>query len=579
MPPRRIALLSLAAAAAVFVAYSNHFHNSFHFDDAHAIQNNVYLRSLRNIPLFFKDASTFSSIPTNATYRPVTSVTFAFDYWREGALDPFPFHVTQWVLHLILGLLVYFFLDRILSICGLGSEGQLLSLFGATLFCLHRVNTETVNYLSSRSEILAGLGVVGSFVCYQYLPRWRKSFVWLLPAVVGAFAKQSAIIFAPLFALYLLIFPDEYDPAGASGALKPGRRWFLYAVPPFVFAFLFYVLQARLGSPQLLYSLVPPLVYFQTQTFAWLHYARLFLLPLGLSADSDWGPIPLWYDTRVFAGVVFAALLTAAGLLFARRRPAGRGFLFGVLWYFVSLAPSSSLFPLSEMVNEHRPYLPYIGLVLALVSCVGDLLSAGWRGRALSRLARRGLGVAAVVVLVAQGAGTFTRNRVWASEETLWKGVTEASPGNARGWMNYGLIFMARGDYPLARTCFERARALAPNYDILEINLGILDGAQGNSAGAEQHFARAISLNSHVGMAHYYYGRWLHENRRDREAAEHLRMAIASSPADFEARALLLRVYSTLQDEAHYCQTAREMLAIAPGDRDATAAVARCAGK
>jgi hypothetical protein len=39
-----------------------------------------------------------------------------------------------------------------------------LALFGATLFCVHRANSETVNFLTLRSEILAAIGVVGSFV-------------------------------------------------------------------------------------------------------------------------------------------------------------------------------------------------------------------------------------------------------------------------------------------------------------------------------------------------------------------------------------------------------------------------------
>ena len=69
-PVRRLALFASIGVAAVLVAYSNHFHNSFHFDDDTVIQNNAYLRSLKNIPLFFRDGTTFSSLPANAAYRP-----------------------------------------------------------------------------------------------------------------------------------------------------------------------------------------------------------------------------------------------------------------------------------------------------------------------------------------------------------------------------------------------------------------------------------------------------------------------------------------------------------------------------
>ncbi|MDQ2978973.1 MAG: tetratricopeptide repeat protein [Acidobacteriota bacterium] len=573
---RWLTILAILSAAGVFAAYANHFHNSFHFDDGTVIQNNAYLRSLKNIPLFFRDASTFSSFPTNAAYRPLTSVSFALDYWRGAGLDPFAFHVTQWTLHLLLGVLVFFFVNQTLRDAGLARPSRWLALFGATLFCLHRANAETVNFLTLRSEILSTAGVVGSFVFYQYAPRWRKSLLWLLPAAAGAFAKQTAIVFAPLFLIYLLLFSKE---AGGEIPPSPGKRWswLRVAVPPFVFGAFFYFLQGRLGGPRLIYGSTPPLIYLQTQTFAWLHYFRLFLLPLGLSADPDWAAIPHWFDTRVFAGTLFALLFVGSAAFYASRRSAGRAFLFGALWFFVALAPTSSFFPRSEMINEHRPYFPYIGLVLCLTAAAGDLLCAREApGRSPSR--RRLIGAAAalgIVLLCAHAAATFARNRVWRNEETLWKSVTEASPGNGRAWMNYGLIFMARADYANARSCFERASTLAPNYDLVEVNLGVLEGASGRPADAERHFQRALSLNSNIAMANFYYGRWLHENNRDGDAAARLDAAIAASPADLDARHLLARVYEELGARDSVCSLARETLRIAAGDPESAAAVAR----
>lgn len=561
-------LLALLAVTAILAAYSNHFRNSFHFDDATVIQNNAYLRSLKNIPLFFRDATTFSSHPSNAAYRPLTSASFALDYWRSGGLDPFAFHVTQWTLHVLLAALVFFFLRRVLELAGLVPAAGWLALFGATLFGIHRLHTETVNFLTLRSEILSTIGVVGSFVFYQSAPKWRKSLLWLLPAAAGAFAKQSAIAFAPLFAVYLLIFPDEAAVGGAEAERSRWRTCLKTALPPFALAGAFYLLQARLGGPHLIYGSTSPRVYLQTQTFAWLHYLRLFLLPLGLSADADWSPIADWFDTRVFAGVAFTLLWIGAAVFYARRRAAGKAFLFGVVWYFLSLAPSSSLFSLSEMINEHRPYFPDIGLVLCVSAAGGDVLSLGRRSVRNRRLA----GAAAVLLLAAHGWGTFQRNEAWRTEESLWKSVTESSPNNGRAWMNYGLIFMARADYGNARTCFERAALLAPNYDVLEINRGILEGATAKPDAAEEHFQRALSLNPTSAMTHFYYGRWLHENRRDREAAAQLARAIAASPADLEARHLLLRVYQDLEEKDSACSLARETLRIAPDDLESAAA-------
>ncbi len=67
---------SVAAALLALIllaAYANHFQNSFHFDDAHTIVNNASIREVRNIPLFFRDATAFSSLPSNQSYRPLAT--------------------------------------------------------------------------------------------------------------------------------------------------------------------------------------------------------------------------------------------------------------------------------------------------------------------------------------------------------------------------------------------------------------------------------------------------------------------------------------------------------------------------
>ena len=65
---KHAALVGLMLCA-VGLAYANHFRNGFHFDDSHAIVDNAYLRSLKNVSLFFTDAQCFSAFcpPTART--------------------------------------------------------------------------------------------------------------------------------------------------------------------------------------------------------------------------------------------------------------------------------------------------------------------------------------------------------------------------------------------------------------------------------------------------------------------------------------------------------------------------------
>ena len=106
---------ALAAAAIVFV-YSNSLHNAFHFDDNHVIVNNVFIRSLRHIPLFFRDAHTFSTRAEHATYRPLVTLTYAIDFAVDGSLDPVPFHVTQIALLLVIWTMLAVFFRKALDV-------------------------------------------------------------------------------------------------------------------------------------------------------------------------------------------------------------------------------------------------------------------------------------------------------------------------------------------------------------------------------------------------------------------------------------------------------------------------------
>src|ERR1700724_4568829 len=94
---RERALAGLGGALlliALLAAYANHFHNSFHFDDGHTILNNASIRDLRNIPLFFRDATTFSALPSSQSYRPLVSTLLAIDYQLAHGLQPFWFHLS-----------------------------------------------------------------------------------------------------------------------------------------------------------------------------------------------------------------------------------------------------------------------------------------------------------------------------------------------------------------------------------------------------------------------------------------------------------------------------------------------------
>ena len=101
-----------------------------------------------------------------------------------------------------------------------------------------------------------------------------------------------------------------------------------------------------------------------------VHYFDNFLLPLQFSVDTDWKLLATPVDDRFFAGMAFILLMLGVAA-YASRRKEGRPITFGILWFFIALLPTSSFIPLDEVLNDHRPFFAYIGLVLAFSWAIG----------------------------------------------------------------------------------------------------------------------------------------------------------------------------------------------------------------
>src|SRR6266850_1667481 len=184
----------LGTAVAVTLVYANHFRNAFQFDDSHTVESNLFVRDLRNIPRFFTDARTFSSLPSNQSYRPVVTTTLAVDY-ALGGLDPLPFHLDSFAWFLLECLLLAALFRRILN-------SDWGALFGAALVGLHPANAETVNYVIARSDVLSALGAIACVWLWAASYRARRLHLYLVPAVLGVLAKSQGAMAAPLLFLY-----------------------------------------------------------------------------------------------------------------------------------------------------------------------------------------------------------------------------------------------------------------------------------------------------------------------------------------------------------------------------------------
>ncbi len=524
-----IAIESAILSTLLLCAYSNHFNNSFHFDDSHTIVDNTWIRDLRNVPRFFVDATTFSALPSNQSYRPLVSTVLAIEYGLAGSLNPFWFQLLGFIFFVAVIVAVGVVTYSLLNSMEAHAVNVPLSIAAAGIYGLHPANADTVNYIIAQADILSTLAVLASFVCVMQFPRTRRAGIFALPAAIGVLVKPPAAMFAPLYAVYALLF-EHAEP----GERHFARRRCVRIAVAFILCGMAIALVSYMTPKQWVAGASSKSAYLLTQPYVALLYAKAFFWPTGLSADYDLASFGTLADPRFWAGLLFTgALITGTGYCMIKSRLRVIGY--GLAWFILALLPTS-LLPLAEVMNDHRTFFPYAGLVMALAGAcqLGVTRASQWnRGRIAIAI---GLILA---VYLGMTAATYRRNADWKSEETLWYDVTIKSPLNGRGLMNYGTTQMAKGDYKQALDYYTRAKALYPYYPTLFINIAIAEGATGHAADAERDFRYALQISPSAPESYMFYARWLIDQGRKSEAIPLLQKALALSPGDATAQGLL----------------------------------------
>lgn len=517
------------------LVYSNHFDNPFFFDDSHTIQSNQAITSLDEWIGFFTDASTFSSLPANRSYRPMITLMNAIDYKLAGGLNPsyFHYHIFFWYL-----VTIVLFFGLIHSLYTKSAQNQvsefnilLVSLLTTLFFALHTINAETVNYICARSDSFSTLCVIVSLLLFIN-SKTRKYHLYILSMVIGIWTKQTALMFVPILFVYIILFEEKIQ-------INDLKNWFIkifkvMAIPTILGGglFLFNQLYLTPSSTVSTNFQVTKFEYISTQFYVMVHYLGNFILPTSLSADPDLEIIKPFYDKRILLGVLVALIMLVIAFKTSRNKKT-LPIAFGILWFFIASLPTS-LVPLYQIANDHRMFFPFIGIFIAIGWAVFLYVNSATR-----KGIKYGSLALVLVLTLSYSFGTYQRNKVWKNAETLWKDVTVKSPNNGRGLMNYGLSQMTLGNYTIAEKYFLDAQKIQPNYYILEINLGVLYGALKNNQKAEAHFLKAISLNSSAPSPEYYYARYLNENGQGRSAIKYLHKALQKSSSHIPSQMLL----------------------------------------
>lgn len=513
--PKAVPLLVLAG----LIAYANSFTKAFVFEDLVGIVNNP---NIGNVSRYIDKSD-----------QPVVKLTLWMNY-RLGKLNPPAYHAVNLGVHILAGLTLYSLLRRVLLLprfAGRYDEtAPYLAFAMALLWLVHPLHTMAVTYVIHRAESMMGLFYL--LAIYTWVRgatgggRW-----WYALSVVSFVVSYGCMQVAITLPVVLLVFDRVF--LAQSWRELFCQRWLPLATL-FALCGLFAIqpawsgtsnFESRTGGGQGVAT--TSMQYLLTQSEVILHYLRLAILPIRQAMDyADW-PIAQSLGQVWLAFVIVAAMVLGSLVLLYFRPAAG----FVGFWFFVVLAPTSSIIPNIDPAFEPRMYLPLISVVIGVVFGTHSLLvKAQLSERTRWFIGAVGLGLAAIVLILL----TTVRNKAYDSELAWWQSAAKSRPNNPRPWLALAGLYMNLGDLNKASEAIQRAEELTTsnNFSLLT-QKAALAAAAGQTEQAETFYRTLVetSSNRFVGPQLYRNLAWVlvAQGKLD-EAARWMRNLVEHQP-------------------------------------------------
>ena len=420
------------------LTYANSLSGPMLFDDQSAILDNPQIRHLW--PITAALAPPRASVLAN---RPIVNLSFAINY-AIGGLSVRGYHIGNMSLHILSALVLFGIIRMTLATPKLRDRfapaADALALTSALIWMVHPLHTESVDYLTQRTELMMGLfyllTVYSAIRAARSTARDRWYGAAIVSCLLGMGCKESMVTAPVVVVLYDRVFLfDSMREAwrsrkGLYGGLALGWLEFAVLVPP------------RAGTVGF-GSRVSVWTYLLNQTQMITQYLKLTLWPHALVLD--YGPARRLMLTDVLPqAALVVALVVLTGIALVTRPMAG----FLGAWFFITLAPSSSFVPIATEVGaERRMYLPLAGVVvLAVIGAylgfekisekVGGKIAP--RARVLSAIA------ALSIVVISLAYATAQRNHEYSSSVALLQTSVDRWP-HGRAHFNLAAVLKEQG--------------------------------------------------------------------------------------------------------------------------------------
>ncbi len=443
-------MASLVICATVFYLYSISLGHNFLFDEVNIILLNPLIHDVTHLPKLLSSGFFSKSAGTDAMwddyYRPLTSLTFALNYWAWGA-NPLGYNLVNTFLHCLVCVLFFRVLWRIF-----GSD--LVAFLGAFLYAVHPIHTEAVTYIASRGDLLGTVFLLGCLLLYD---QRRMKLVFFM-YVASLFSKESCL----LIPAYLLLWDWAFVRGRWTESLR--RIW------PLILAGALYIVYRKFFCPIPLgpsvFNIQHAAMRVLSMGVPFLHYISALFYPAPFKFCEEVEFIKGFSDPQALFMILIMLSFFILWLLALKYRGAA---FFGLSLFLVSLAPSFQIFMhLYPEWAEHYLYVPSLGLVI-LLSCL------------VQRLIQKRLKTALFFFFAVYAAfalffswRTVERNTFYTDTERYYEALsTSSSPYAYYGYTNLALIQVMNGSWSKAYVFLKTAWLINPKSECNNYNLGM----------------------------------------------------------------------------------------------------------
>jgi len=477
---KRILCSLLAVLVLGTIAYLPSLRNGFVYDDEYTVVRNSLIKSWHCLPhLVQRDYFTLSA---EQSYRPAVTLSYFLDYavWR---LNPFGYHLTNLLLHLATASLLFLLLTEFAARGDQEMKYRHVPLLAAALFVVHPINSEAVNCISFREDLLCALLYLLALLLYV---RGRWYGLSLVCFGLALLSKEMAVTLPAMIVICDLLVGSSWGE-GRAGWRKRLTRYTGYIVVLIAYAVAACgVMRGEASHGEGLSVSGLPATGFMK---LWVVACDLgsFFYPARLSAEYVvTAPAPA-LAVVLLIGLTFLCTFLA---LFLRYR-SGRLFVFGGVWFFVALIPVSGVYPIFNIRADRYLYLPSMGLCMA-ASVVLSRLGTPRVKRAACHT--RIVTILPLVLLFSLCLVTRGRSTVWRDSFTLWSNALAKAGEHPRAYVGRANASIGIGRYDEAIKDCTSAIRLIPSYPEAYYNRGLAYHKKGEHDQAIRDFNSVLEL-------------------------------------------------------------------------------------